>query len=94
MGKYSYNDLHLAEKVWGAVPGSFAALISKHVCRVNLKNAPAHFNTIAGCEDYRWAISTRLPGILQSFNLTYCCYALVMKHLSLVDPWGVMAGPK
>jgi dienelactone hydrolase len=93
MESYGCTEIHLAGKGWGAIPAAFAALISNHVSRVTLKNAPASFSAIAESEDYRWPLSTLLPGVLKSFDLPDCYRALAVKQLCLVDPWGAMAGP-
>jgi len=81
-------EVHLAARGWGAVPATFAALLSEHVSQVTLKNALTSYGEVAESEDYRWPLSCFLPGVLKSFDLPDCYRALAAKQLRQIEPWG------
>ena len=87
-----HREVHLAAKGWGAIPATFAALMSDDVVQVTLKNALSSYTEIAESEDYGWPLSTLLPGVLETFDLPDCYRALEAKKLRQIEPWGASAG--
>ncbi len=85
---YGHSEVHLAAKGWGAIPATFAALLSDAVVRVTLKNALTSYTDIAASESYAWPLSSLLPGALDRFDLPDCYRELEGKGLRLIDPWG------
>jgi hypothetical protein len=72
----------------GALPSTFAALLSTHVMQVTLKNALSSYAEVAESTDYRWPLSALLPGVLTGFDLPDCYRELGKKNLKLLEPWG------
>ena len=89
---YGYQDVHLVGKGWGALPATFAALLDKRVTSVTLKNALTSYTNIAETEDYRWPLSSLLPGVLRHFDLPDCYQQLAGKQLRQIDPWDAQMG--
>lgn len=89
---YGHTDIHLVARGWGAIPATFAGLLSESVKQVTLKNALTSYTDIAESEDYNWPLSTLLPGVLKEFDLPDCYRALAAKNLSQLDPWNARAG--
>jgi dienelactone hydrolase len=85
---WGYSQVHLAARGYGALPATFAALLSPHVVRVTLKNALTSYGDIAEARDYRWPLSALPPGVLTSFDLPDCYRELQKKKLQLLEPWG------
>jgi len=85
---YGHKEVHLAGKGWGAIPATFAGLVSDRVIQVTLKNALTSYAQIAQSEDYRWPLSSLVPGILESFDLPDCYRELESKKLRQIEPWG------
>jgi len=83
-----YSEVHLAAKGWGALPGTFAALLAAEVVQVTLKNALTSYAEVAESERYRWPLSAFLPGVLAAFDLPDCYRALAAKKLRKIEPWG------
>ena len=83
-----HERIHLAANGFGALPATFAALLSAHVTQVTLKNAPTSYADIAESKDYRWPLSALLPGVLARFDLPDCYRELQNKKLQLLEPWG------
>lgn len=83
-----YTNIHLAAKGWGALPATFAGLISNTVNQVTLKNALTSFSLLAETEEYSWPLSTLVPNILRFFDLPDCYKALENKRLQNIEPWG------
>ena len=77
-----HREVHLAAKGWGAVPATFAAVLSALVTQVSLKNAPSSFAEIAESEYYDWPLSIFVPGVLKTFDLPDCYAALASKKLN------------
>ena len=77
-----YEEIHLAAKGWGAIPATFAAVVSERVKLVTLKNALVSYSAVAESEDYQWPLSSFLYGVLKSFDLPDC-YAWLKKHKQL-----------
>ncbi|WP_316810125.1 alpha/beta hydrolase family protein [Pedobacter heparinus] len=86
-----YDEIHIAGKGWGALPATFAALLSDHIVQVSLKNALTSYSDIAVAEDYNWPLATLLPGVLKTFDLPDCYRELISKKISQVEPWAAMA---
>jgi hypothetical protein len=87
-----HDDVHLVAKGWGALPATFAAVLSDQVKQVTLKNALTSYRDIAESEDYAWPLSTLLPNVLSRFDLPDCYQAIQAKKLRQIEPWGAMAG--
>jgi len=88
LGDCGHGEVHLAGKGWGALPATFAALVSDRVAQVTLKNALSGYAAIAEADDYDWPLSTFAPGVLLQFDLADCYEALAAKKLRQVEPWG------
>jgi hypothetical protein len=88
-----YSEVHLVGKGWGALPATFAAVLSDDVKQVTLKNALTSYTDIATTRDYTWPLSALLPNVLASFDLPDCYKALRDKRLRQVEPWGPDARP-
>lgn len=83
-----HKDVHLVAKGWGAIPATFAAVLSDRVTRVTLKNALTSYADVAQSETYSWPLSSFVPDVLKSFDLPDCYRALEAKKLKQIDPWG------
>jgi dienelactone hydrolase/pimeloyl-ACP methyl ester carboxylesterase len=88
-----YDDVHLVGKGWGALPATFAAVLSDRVTQVTLKNALTSYAEIAESRNYNWPLSALVPNILETFDLPDCYRALKPKRLRRIDPWGPDAQP-
>lgn len=88
LAAWGYDQVHLAARGQGAVPATFAALLSPHVTRVTLKQPPASYAEIAESPDYNWPLSALPPGVLAGFDLPDCYRVLKAKDLRLLDPLG------
>ena len=88
-----HEEVHLVAKGWGAVPATFAAVISDHVKQVTLKNALTSYSEIAESQTYAWPLSSLVPNVLKSFDLPDCYKVLQDKSLKQIDPWGPDAKP-
>jgi len=88
-----YDEVHLAGKGSGAIPATFAAVLSDRVTQVTLKNALTSYSEIAESKIYAWPLSTFVPNILASFDLPDCYDALASKQLRRIEPWGADAKP-
>ncbi|HBE42530.1 MAG TPA: hypothetical protein DDW27_15280, partial [Bacteroidales bacterium] len=89
---FGHTEIHLAGKGWGAIPVTFAALLSDAVTQVTLKNALTSYSDIAENEDYNWPLASLVPGILKAFDLPDCYNALKAKNLQQTEPWDQNAG--
>src|SRR4029079_8914743 len=47
-----HKEVHLVAKGWGAIPATFAAVLSDAVTRVTLKNALTNYTAVAESETY------------------------------------------
>ena len=88
LNAWGHSQIHLAAKGHGALPATFAALLSGHVTQVTLKNALTSYTEVASATDYGWPLSALPPGVLTSFDLPDCYRELKKKNLKLVEPWG------
>lgn len=86
-----HTEVHLAGRAWGALPTTFAALLSADVKQVTLKHALTSYSDVAETEDYRWPLSALLPGVLRKFDLPDCYRALAAKQLRQIEPWSALA---
>lgn len=87
MGSRGYKDVHLVGKGWGALPATFAALLSNNVKQVTLKNALTSYYEVTQTELYKWPLSSFLPGVMRKFDLPECYAELKSKNLTMVEPW-------
>ena len=88
LNAWGYGQIHLAARGYGALPATFAALLSSQVIQVTLKNALTSYTEVAEARDYNWPLSALPPGVLTSFDLPDCYRELRKKNLKLVEPWG------
>lgn len=86
-----HEEIHLVAKGWGAIPAAFAALLADGVRQVTLKNALTSYSDVAESEEYRWPLSSFVPGVLEKFDLPDCYRALASKRLRQIEPWGPLA---
>ncbi|MFO0917997.1 MAG: prolyl oligopeptidase family serine peptidase [Planctomycetaceae bacterium] len=85
-------EIHLVAQGWGTIPATFAAVLSPHVTRVTLKHALTSYAEIAETEEYRWPLSSFVPGILGQCDLPDCYRVLEEKGLGQIEPWGPSQG--
>ena len=86
-----HEEVHLVAKGWGALPATFAALLSNTVKHITLKNALTSYSDIAESEEYNWPLATFLPDVLKQFDLPDCYAALSSKKLKQIDPLNALA---
>ncbi len=85
LATFGQRDIHLAAKGWGTLPATFAAVLTKTVTQVTLKESPDSYASIAEDEDYKWPLSSFVPGALQKLDLPDCYHELAKaKHLRRV----------
>lgn len=82
-----HNEVHIVGKGWGALPATFAAVLSDQVKQITLKNALTSYSDIAESETYAWPLSALVPNILKLFDLPDCYSALREKKLKQIDPY-------
>jgi len=87
-----HTEVHVIAKGWGAIPATFAALLSDTVVQVTLKQALKSYSDVAESEDYTWPLSTFLPGVLKKFDLPDCYRELAAKNLRQIAPAGARDG--
>jgi cephalosporin-C deacetylase-like acetyl esterase len=88
-----HEEVHLVGKGFGAIPATFAAVLSPRVTQVTLKHALTSYGDVAESEDYRWPLSALLPGVLRRFDLPDCYRALESKRLRQIEPCGAAGVP-
>lgn len=71
---------------WGAIPGTFAAVLHDRVTQVTLKHALSSYSDVAETQEYDWPWATLVPGVLQSFDLPDCYRELKRKQLRQIEP--------
>jgi dienelactone hydrolase/pimeloyl-ACP methyl ester carboxylesterase len=86
-----HTDVHLVAKGWGALAGTFAAVLHPSVRQVTLKNALTAYGDVAESEEYAWPLAALLPDVLAHFDLPDCYRALEAKQLRIMEPWDAMA---
>lgn len=89
---YGHEEIHIVGKGWGAIPATFAALLSDTVTQITLRNALTSYDDIAENEEYNWPLASLLPGVLKTFDLPDCYRALETKMLLQIEPWNEKAG--
>lgn len=80
-----HREVHLVGNGWGALPATFASVLSDTVKQVTLKGALESYASIAESKLYDWPLSTLLPGVLQRFDLPDCYDHLAAKKLRRLD---------
>ncbi len=90
---FGHKEVHLVAKGWGAIPATFAAMLSELVTRVTLKNALTSYSDVAQSETYAWPLSSFVPDVLKSFDLPECHTALESKKLKLIEPLSASSKP-
>lgn len=85
-----HEAIHLVAKGWGALPATFAAVLSPEVVQVTLKHALTSYSDIAEVEDYSWPLSAFAPGVLRVFDLPDCYRELESRNLRQIDPVSAM----
>jgi dienelactone hydrolase len=83
-----HEEVHVVAKGSGALPATFATVLSDDVKQVTLKNALTSYAEIAETEIYKWPVSALLPDVLKAFDLPDCYHALEAKKLRQIEPWG------
>jgi dienelactone hydrolase len=86
LASYGHTSIHLLAKGRGTVPATLAALLSREVDRVTLKEPVQSFAGIAETADYRCPLSYMVPGLLSRFDLPDCYRALESKQLRQINP--------
>lgn len=86
MAGYGHEEVHLVARGWGAIPGTFAAVLHERVTQVTLKHALASYAEVAETELYQWPLSAIIPGVLQAFDLPDCYRELQRKKLRQIEP--------
>jgi len=81
-----HTEIHLVAKGWGALCGTFAAVLSPIVTRVTLKHALTSYADIAETKDYHWPLATLLPNVLAQFDMPDCYAELTVKNLVQLEP--------
>jgi dienelactone hydrolase len=85
-----HKEVHLVAKGWGALPATFAAVLSGTVTRVTLKNALIRYGDVARSDTYVWPLSSFVPDVLRSFDLGDCYRHLRLKKFDEIEPWDEM----
>jgi hypothetical protein len=85
LGSVGHTEVHLAGLGWGALPATFAAVLSDSVKQVTLKGALSSYTEVAESEHYEWPLSTLLPDVLKHFDLPDCYAELSTKGLMQID---------
>jgi cephalosporin-C deacetylase-like acetyl esterase len=93
LGSVGHTEVHLVGKGWGALPATFAGVLSDRVTQVTLKNSLTSYQEIAESQEYAWPLSTLVPNVLSAFDLPDCYRALGDKGLRQIEPWGPAAKP-
>jgi hypothetical protein len=92
LGSVGHADVHLVGKGRGALPATFAAVLSDQVKQVTLKNAMRSYQQLAVNEDFKLPLSALLPKVLQRFDLDDCDSRLESKKLKQIEMWGTHEG--
>ncbi|MFT4559012.1 MAG: pimeloyl-ACP methyl ester carboxylesterase, partial [Planctomycetaceae bacterium] len=88
LASVGHTDIHIVGRGWGALPATFAAVMSEQVTQVTLKNSLTSYSVIAETEHYEWPLSALLPNVLAQFDLPDCFAELKSKKLRRIDSWG------
>ncbi len=76
LASFGQREVHLAAKGWGTLPALFAAVLTKTVTQVTLKESLDSYASLAEDENYKWPLSSFIPGVLSRFDLPDCYRAL------------------
>lgn len=87
LASVGHTEIHIVGRGWGALPATFAAVLSDHVKQVTLKNALTSYSDIAETEHYQWPLATLLPNVLAHFDLPDCYNEVKAKQLRQIEPW-------
>ena len=87
------TEIHLVARGWGTIPATLAAVVSDDVKQLTLKHALTSWSSVAEAEQYKWPLSSFVPGVLKSFDLPDCYRVLAVKTLRQLEPWGP-SGPE
>ncbi|MGX5817680.1 alpha/beta hydrolase family protein [Chitinophaga lutea] len=79
-----HSTIHLIGNGRGAVPATFAALLSDDVSEVTLKGAEQGYGELAENPERTLPLSLLLPGVLKTFDLEDCYAALQAKRLTRI----------
>lgn len=83
-----HRDVHVVGNGWGAIPATFASVLSGHVAKVTLKHALTSYHDVATSETYSWPLAALPPDILRRFDLPDCYRELQRsKGLKQLEPW-------
>ncbi len=74
-----WNDIHLAARGWGALPGGIAAFLDDRVTAVTLRDRLESWHAIATTEHYEWPLSHMVHGVLKTWDLPELWKALESK---------------
>jgi pimeloyl-ACP methyl ester carboxylesterase len=88
MESLGHTEIHLVGRGWGALAGTFAAVMSPLVKQVTLKNSLTAYAEVAEIANYDWPLSALLPNVISHFDLPDCYAELEAKQLRQIDPWG------
>jgi hypothetical protein len=83
-----HKNIHLLAKGRGAVPATFAAVLSDDITEVTLKNPLRSYACIAEAERYSWPLSCFVPDVLKYYDLPDCYRILAAKKLKQIAPLG------
>jgi dienelactone hydrolase len=83
-----HDDVHLVGNGLGAIPATFAAVLSARVTQVTLKHALSGYAALAEAARHDWPPSALVPGALRRFDLPDCYRALEAKRLRQIEPLG------
>ena len=72
LSSFGQREVHLAAKGWGTLPALFAAVLAKTVTQVTLKESLDSYASLAEDEDYKWPLSSFVPGVLSRLDLPDC----------------------
>ena len=81
---HGHRQVHLVGRGWGALPATFAGVLSNHAQQITLKAAPKSYADIAETEMYKLPLSYILSGALNEFDLPDCYRALESKGFNLI----------
>lgn len=85
LASIGHNDIHLVGNGRGALPATFAGLLSDRVTQVTLKNSLPSYAHVAESEHYDVPLSSLLPNVLAHFDLPDCYRALKPEKIRRLD---------
>lgn len=83
---HGHTQIQVAASGWGTIPAVFASLLHPAVKEVRLRNALTSYSDLAESEQYKWPLSSFLPGILKEFDLPDL-YQELGSRLVQSEPW-------